>query len=541
MSEVFRNVKAGLSFVGSKRQALTTKGASSPMAASHTVPQDSEHCNFIPIEPKHGVITLFGYGIDIRVDSGHLIVHDGIGSRRTTARFARIGHGIRRLVVIGSDGAVSLSALRWLADQDASFVLLDRDGSVLLTTGPVRPSDARLRRVQALAYRSETGLEIARGLLDQKLVAQERLIREKFHDTAVAGQIASAREKLTTASSIEELRFFESQAAKAYWGAWRNVPIMFGKSDLRRVPDHWLKFGLRASPLTGSPRLAVNPSNAILNYCYALLESEARLAAAALGLDPGLGFMHFDSRTRDSLASDLMEPIRPRVDAYLFDWISREPLRREWFFEQRDGNCRLMGSFAARLSETARTWAWAVAPVAEGVSRKLWSTTRKSTSWAGPATRLTQQRRSRTGEDLSLRPVPTPRPPSVCRICGTPISHGHIFCKPCALNESKKSILRVAEIGRMMTHTPKARARRSETMRRQMAGRTSWNPSDLPKWLSKRVYHEKIQPMLAMFSVPAIASALGVSKPYATDIKSGKRVPHQRHWKTLAALTKVLL
>jgi len=24
------------------------------------------------------------------------------------------------------------------------------------------------------------------------------------------------------------------------------------------------------------------------------------------------------------------------MDAYLLDWIAREPLRREWFFEQRD-------------------------------------------------------------------------------------------------------------------------------------------------------------------------------------------------------------
>ncbi len=507
------------------------------MAATQTVPQVSEHCNFIPIEPRHGVITLYGYGIDVRVDRGHLIIRDGIGSRRTTARFARIAHSIRRLVVIGNDGTVTLSALRWLADQDASFVMLDRKGSVLATTGPVRPSDARLRRAQALTYRSETALQIARELLDQKLVAQERVIREKFHDSDVAAQIANARKKLAAANSIDDLRFFESQAAKAYWAAWRNVPIMFAKSDLRRVPDHWLKFGFRASPLTGSPRLAVNPPNAMLNYLYALLESEARLAAAALGLDPGLGFLHFDSRTRDSLASDLMEPIRPRVDAYVFDWINRGPLRREWFFEQRDGNCRLVGSFAARLSETAQTWAWAVAPVAESVCRKLWSTTRKPASWSGPATRLTQQRRSRTGEDLSLRSVPPPHPPAVCRICGTPITPGNTYCKKCSLSESKTSFLKVAELGRMVTHSPKAQALRAETMRRQMAGRVSWNPADLPKWLTGKVYREKILPKLATYTVRVIASALGISNPYATDIRSGKRVPHPRHWEKLAQLS----
>jgi len=49
---------------------------------------------------------------------------------------------------------VSLAALRWLADQNASFVMLERNGKVLAVTGPVCPSDARLRRAQALAHSS---------------------------------------------------------------------------------------------------------------------------------------------------------------------------------------------------------------------------------------------------------------------------------------------------------------------------------------------------------------------------------------------------
>jgi len=78
----------------------------------------------------------------------------------------------------------------------------------------------------------------------------------------------------------------------------------------------------------------------MLNYMYALLESESRLAAASVGLDPGIGVLHVDTDARDSLACDLMEPARPHVDAYLLKWISEGPLRREWFFEQRDGTCR---------------------------------------------------------------------------------------------------------------------------------------------------------------------------------------------------------
>src|SRR5438270_12774332 len=95
--------------------------------------------------PRHGVVTLFGYGISVRVERGHLMLQDGIGPARREARFPRVAHGLKRLVVIGADGFVSLAALRWLADQDAAFVMLERDGSVLASTGPAPGlDDARL-------------------------------------------------------------------------------------------------------------------------------------------------------------------------------------------------------------------------------------------------------------------------------------------------------------------------------------------------------------------------------------------------------------
>ena len=59
--------------------------------------------------PRHGTVTLFGYGIDVRVDRGHLLIEDGIAGDRRRSRLPRVGHGLKRLVVIGSDGSVSLS------------------------------------------------------------------------------------------------------------------------------------------------------------------------------------------------------------------------------------------------------------------------------------------------------------------------------------------------------------------------------------------------------------------------------------------------
>ncbi|HEV2315554.1 MAG TPA: CRISPR-associated endonuclease Cas1 [Candidatus Acidoferrales bacterium] len=506
------------------------------MAATQTVPQEFPNCNSTEIIPRRGVITLIGYGIKVHVDRGHLTLQDGIGTFRRKSRLPRVGHGLRRLVVIGSDGFVSLSALRWLADQDAGFAMLDRDGSVLATTGPVRSSDARLRRAQALAHQSGVALQIAKDLIDKKLLAQEQLVRDKLRDSVAGDRIAEIRRGLPICQSIEALRPLEALAAKSYWSAWRNVPVNFPTKDVPRVPEHWRTFGNRVSPLTGSPRLAVSPPNAMLNYAYSLLESEARLAVAALGLDPGMGVMHFDSPSRDSLASDLMEPIRPRVDAYVLDWVTRGPLRREWFFEQRDGNCRLMASFAQRLSETAPTWASAVAPLAEQISRAFSASVPKRSKRIFPSTRLTQNsRREGRGNSPDLSVEALPRLQRLCQSCGKP-TRGAEYCGACSPIARRDNLINAAKLGRIATHSPKAEALRAATMRIQEAAKRAWKPSDLPEWLNEKVYRKKIQPRLATFTVSAIASALGVSKPYATDIRAGKRVPHPRHWQTLAGL-----
>jgi CRISPR/Cas system-associated endonuclease Cas1 len=225
------------------------------MADAKTVPQVPQ--SHKPRSPHLGVITLFGYGSHVRVERGHLVVEDDIADDRRYARFARVGHGLKRLVVIGSHGVVSFAALRWMADQNASFVMLERDGSVLATTGPVRPSDARLRRAQALAFNNGVGLQVAVHLIDRKVAGQELVVRERLRDSTVADVIANFRRSLGSANSLEAVLGIEANAAAAYWSAWSKLPVQYPRSDLVRVPEHWRTFGARVSPLTGSPRLAV--------------------------------------------------------------------------------------------------------------------------------------------------------------------------------------------------------------------------------------------------------------------------------------------
>src|SRR6266852_5715040 len=205
------------------------------MAASKTVPQPAQSHKFLT--PRHGVVNLFGYGIRVQVNAGHWLLHDGIADKRRTIRLPRVNHGLKRLVMIGSDGFITLEALRWISDVGAAFVMLDRRGKVLAVTGPVSPSDAKLRRAQALALGNGTALKISKELISQKLAGQELLVRDMLHDTATADAIAQFRDELPDAESIEVVRLIEAQAARCYWQSWRDVPICWPRMDERRVPE----------------------------------------------------------------------------------------------------------------------------------------------------------------------------------------------------------------------------------------------------------------------------------------------------------------
>lgn len=507
------------------------------MAASSTLPQQSTPRK--PIIGKSGVLTVSGFGIKVRLQSGHLAIEDGIGPDRRKLRLARVAHGLKRLVLIGSDGFITFEALRWLADQDVAFTMLHRDGKVLCVTGPVRSSDARLRRAQALAGQSIEGIQMARELIDRKVVGQEHVARYKLLSDHTADVIASYRAKLCNADTLEEIRLTEARSAAVYWSLWRNLPIMFPEKD-KRIPDHWRTFGARVSPLTGSPRVAVNPANAMLNFLYSLLFSESRLAATTLGLDAGLGILHFDEPRRDSLACDLMEVVRPQVDSYLLDWITRDALKREWFAERPDGNCRLSAGIAARLAETGPMWGRAVAPVAEWLAEALWVSPRRKSAENQPyPTRLTQSRK-RSAHGGSVRSViPSPsHTENVCRECGKTVHGGNVHCGDCRMEAATKRMPDVARVGRLTAHGPDAQIKRSATQQRNANLWRSWDPATQPTWLTEQFYSQKIQPLLSRMSGTAIAHAIKVTYAYGSRIRQGSR-PHRRHWLVLSKLVGI--
>jgi CRISP-associated protein Cas1 len=521
--------------------------------------------------PNPSVCLVDGYGLRVTVDGRHLVVSDGFGPHRRTRRYARAIHGLARLVVIGATGFISLEALRWCAGAGVSVVVLDpADGSVLSTSGSCGMDDGRIRRSQALAFGTETGLKIARYLTAEKLAGQARVAADQIGERDAAESIRSVSGALDRAVSIEEVRQLEAVAANVYWLAWGAVTMTFAKRDDPKIPDNWRRFeGRRSAVNPGSARSATDPINAMLNYAYRLIEAEARLAILAMGMDPGIGFMHADMRNRDGMVLDLMEPARPIADHLTVRMCADQAFRRGDFAEDNRGVIRILSPMNHRLAEAMPSFGSSLAPIVERVATMLGDaspydvstpTVLSRSKHKATARRAVGQQRPRNAAPIDMDPEiltsrlkrrqrpPTPGiaslPWPVCRECGAPVPaepgrkrpRGRL-CPTCqAARRRKLGEAVAAGRGGANTHTDDAQARRRSANRKDQLARLAWDEEHAEDARDAEWYLANVLPGLAGVTLTAIANATGMSTSNAAKVRSGKRVPHPRHW---AALTEL--
>jgi CRISPR-associated endonuclease Cas1 len=483
-----------------------------------------------------------GHHITVRVRHGRLIVEDGFAAQRRSRVYTRVTDPLARLVVVGNGGSVSLEALSWLRDTGAAFIHVARDGR-LITTTAAETADARLRRAQALAPISDWGVEVGRWILTTKVAGQERILQSLTSDPDLLAAMDDAVSRLEQAVSIDEFVWAERDAALAYWNSWWRLPVQFATRDRGRVPDHWHTFGQRTSPLTGAPRLAVNPANAILNYLYALLEAEARLALLTVGLDPTVGIVHADSRGRDSLALDLMEAARPDVDQHVLTLLHARVFRASDFAETRQGACRIQTPLCEELGKTATKWRGALSPAAEQLARDL---AKRSVSDRRPLpTPLTRTNRIAARAAVRRQTRQPAVASRMCKRCGGELPHRRrTYCDTC-LPAFREEQLRVqtatcAAEGALKrqavdaSHGGVAAKRRGDTNQRRKVEVREWDERH-GKLVDLGAFDREILPLIQHVSLSRLCRATGLSLRYISQVRRGEKRPHPRHWAALRA------
>lgn len=266
--------------------------------------------------------------LEIRAERQHLILYEN-GERRSTLPL----NLVERVVVRGS-AALSTGVLTLLADEGIGLCILSGRHNRHAATLLGRPHGDANRRIAQYQWhhQSPERLRLATTLVLAKLRASARFLdRAEAMRPECRLSLFKGRETLRGITAtlrdparqpmldLARLNGLEGAGAAAYFSAIAPLfPSALGFSSRNRRP----------------PR---DPVNAALSLAYTLLHFDAVSAAHAAGLDPYIGFYHEPAYHRESLASDLIEPLRPKVDEWVWRLFAERDLRDDHFTTEAGG------------------------------------------------------------------------------------------------------------------------------------------------------------------------------------------------------------
>jgi hypothetical protein len=147
--------------------------------------------------------------------------------------------------------------------------------------------------------------------------------------------------------------------------------------------------------------------------------------------------------------------------------------------------------------------------------------------------------------------VPIVMAANACRSCGAKLTiRKRLFCDQCLpdqLAESRRStaasfaaggpakIAAMRAAGHDPTTTPEAQRRRAASASQQRKAVAAWRDDGS---LDGVDFRRDILPKLQSLPVRVISEAMGASISHGSKVRSGKLVPHKRHWKALANIAK---
>lgn len=164
-------------------------------------------------EPQPMVLT--GHGVKLRIDRGALVVRNGFTHHPQQQEEFRIFPGDprmpSRIVLVDTNGYLTLNVINWLSVQDVPLVLMNWKGEVTTVCGgDGTQSDPRLRQAQLEANKNGLGLRISIQLIKDKLKnSQETLLTlpSVNHESARRG-LAKIIRALDPSKDVAELRFY---------------------------------------------------------------------------------------------------------------------------------------------------------------------------------------------------------------------------------------------------------------------------------------------------------------------------------------------
>ena len=276
----------------------------------------------------------------VRLKRGALLVSSPDGWHRVPLE------AVDALVMLGG-GQITTQALDACVKRGVRVSALRQSGAVRFVVSPKTGGSIHLRMAQYGAVKDPNhSLKLAQSIIAAKLQnsrtvlgrwARDKKDPERAKNLASrAGAILSRVPRVSCASTPDQLRGLEGDAARTHFGGVREV---LSRCDL---------------PFSGrNKRPPRDPVNSMLGFCYSLLVSEYIGAIESVGLDYQMGFFHCPRSGRPSLALDLAEELRPVTDRLVVTLIRRQQLTSRDFREMPGGAVYLTDDGRTRL---IRAW-----------------------------------------------------------------------------------------------------------------------------------------------------------------------------------------
>ena len=255
-------------------------------------------------------------------------------------RESRLRVPLHHLTAVVCFGHIGLSAplMHRLAESGIALVLLDNNGRFKArlegaVSGNVLLRQAQFQRVEDAAFTLDMARACVAGKIKNSRQVVQRGAREAKSDAEAStlarltNDLAASLRALPAASSLDQLRGLEGEAARQYFG---------GLSLLIR-PELRTSFAMDGR----TRRPPRDRFNALLSFLYAMWMNDCRSALEASGLDPQVGFLHALRPGRAALALDLMEESRPWADRLALTLINRGQLTERDFVLREGGGVSL--------------------------------------------------------------------------------------------------------------------------------------------------------------------------------------------------------
>lgn len=228
-------------------------------------------------------------------------------------------------VCIHGDLQLCASVLGKLGEHGVGVVVLSGRKQTPVLMMPAAKVDAARRQAQYQAAQDpHFCIGQAKQWLNAKISGQLALIEQhtERHPAlhATADTLRRLLLQVSDCLNLERLRGFEGTASARYFAVWQSIlPASLNFSGRNRRPPQ-------------------DPFNAVLSLTYTLMHFELVRTIHLCGLDPFIGFFHTVSHGRESLACDLLEPLRPACDQWAYQLFAQKILRPEDFGSQ-SGAC----------------------------------------------------------------------------------------------------------------------------------------------------------------------------------------------------------